>query len=399
MLQQRTARHKLFSSTLASTTEDEATVANAKKYSLKTVDFLLGTNTKVENVIVLGMLTILKHGRYSIEDPTGYLDLDLSETKFHKGLYTENCFVLVEGWYEDRLFHVIAMGHPPIENSEVTRSYFGSINFFGGPQETTVKSDKKLLRLENEDESSMIVFLSDVWLDKPEVMTRLKTLFTGYSSMPPTAFILMGNFMHSVTESGPQRIKVFKDLMKNLADLLQEFRTLLQDSKFILVPGPTDPGFSNIYPRPAIPKVIAEDLISKVPNVVLATNPCRIQLYAQEIAVYREDIVSKMSRNCVYFPENGETSEHFARTILAQGHLAPLPLANCPVHWDYDRSLWLYPVPDLVVVGDKLDHFTSETINGCIVINPGSFSKNDFSFKTYVPKLRLVEDSQVPDEN
>ena len=133
MLQQRTARHKLFSSTLASTTEDEATVANAKKYSLKTVDFLLGTNTKVENVIVLGMLTILKHGRYSIEDPTGYLDLDLSETKFHKGLYTENCFVLVEGWYEDRLFHVIAMGHPPIENSEVTRSYFGSINFFGGP--------------------------------------------------------------------------------------------------------------------------------------------------------------------------------------------------------------------------------------------------------------------------
>merc|ERR1711976_176751 len=64
MLQQRTARHKLFSNMPASTTEDEATQAKAKQYSLKTVDFLLGTNTKVENVIVLGMLTILKHGRY-----------------------------------------------------------------------------------------------------------------------------------------------------------------------------------------------------------------------------------------------------------------------------------------------------------------------------------------------
>ena len=102
----------------------------------------------------------------------------------------------------------------------------------------------------------------------------------------------------------------------------QVFKVIFNFKQLCQYPG------SIVYPRPAIPKVIAEDLISKVPNVVLATNPCRIQLYTQEIAVYREDIVSKMSRNCVYFPENGETSEHFARTILAQGHLAPLPLAR-----------------------------------------------------------------------
>ena len=34
----------------ASTTEDEAAVANAKQYSLKTVDFLLGTNTKIGKI-------------------------------------------------------------------------------------------------------------------------------------------------------------------------------------------------------------------------------------------------------------------------------------------------------------------------------------------------------------
>ena len=103
-------------------------IESEKKYALKSVDFLLGTNTKVENVIVLGMLTMLKHGIYSLEDVTGSLDLDMSEAKFHKGLYTENCFVLVEGWYEDRIFHVVAMGHPPIEASEVSNLEYRIFN-------------------------------------------------------------------------------------------------------------------------------------------------------------------------------------------------------------------------------------------------------------------------------
>ena len=60
----------------------------------------------------------------------------------------------------------------------------------------------------------MLVFLSDVWLDKPEVTIRLKRLFLGYSAMPPAAFIFMGNFMASSTESGPQKIKSYRDLLK-----------------------------------------------------------------------------------------------------------------------------------------------------------------------------------------
>ena len=84
--------------------------------------------------------------------------------------------------------------------------------------------------------------------------------------------------------------------------------------------------------------------------------------------------------------------------VYISGHLTPLPLHNCPVHWDFDQSMWLYPLPDLVVIGDKLDHFTSEKFEGCQVVNPGSFGKNDFTFKTYVPKLKLVEDSQVPED-
>ena len=51
---------------------------------------------------------------------------------------------------------------------------------------------------------------------------------------------------------------------------------------------------------------------------IMATNPCRVQMYTQEIVIFREDIISKMCRNCVYFPEDGDASRHFSRTILSQ---------------------------------------------------------------------------------
>ena len=74
------------------------------------------------------------------EDPSGVVQLDLTETKFHTGLYTENCFALAEGWYDDNVFHVLALGFPPAETSDTTRAYFGNINFFGGPHEHSVCS-------------------------------------------------------------------------------------------------------------------------------------------------------------------------------------------------------------------------------------------------------------------
>ena len=99
-LRQRTSRHKLFTPTAVGGTGSDIssdTSGGSKKYQLKCVDFLLGTTSKLDNVIVLGMLTQIKHGKYSLEDPTGSVDLDMSEAKFHRGLFTENCFVLVEG--------------------------------------------------------------------------------------------------------------------------------------------------------------------------------------------------------------------------------------------------------------------------------------------------------------
>lgn len=99
MLLQRTQRHDLFSpASSVGVNASAADLAGKKKFKLKNVEYLLSTASKLSDIIVLGMLTQIKHGKYSLEDPTGAVILDMSEAKFHTGLYTENCFVLVEGW-------------------------------------------------------------------------------------------------------------------------------------------------------------------------------------------------------------------------------------------------------------------------------------------------------------
>ncbi|KAK7945188.1 hypothetical protein WMY93_000916 [Mugilogobius chulae] len=173
ILQQRTHRHEIFTPPHLWWTRDRTSFRcvhsschgrdqGQDKFQLKTIEALLGSTAKLGEVIVLGMITQLK--------------------EFHNGLYTESCFVLAEGWYEDAVFHVNGVGFPPTESSSATRSYYGDINFFGGPSNISVKASAKLKQLEEENEDAMFVLVSDVWLDSVEVMEKLNVMFSEYAS-------------------------------------------------------------------------------------------------------------------------------------------------------------------------------------------------------------------------
>lgn len=389
ILQQRTHRHELFTPPVIGAHPDES----RSKFQLKTVENLLGSAAKMGEVIVLGMITQLKEGKYFLEDPTGTVQLDLSKAQFHSGLYTESSFVLAEGWYEDKIFHINAFGFPPTEPSNTTRAYYGNINFFGGPSSTSVKASAKLKQLEEENEDAMFVFVSDLWLDQVEVMEKLHVMFSGYSTAPPTCFIFCGNF--SSAPYGKNQMKSLKDSFKNLADVICEYPNIHKSSRFVFVPGPEDPGPGFILPRPPIAEHITEEFRQRVPFSIFTTNPCRIQYCTQEIVVFREDLVNKMCRNCVRFPSSSlDIPSHFVKTILSQGHLTPLPLFVSPVYWAYDYALRLYPLPDVVVIADKYDPF-SITNTECLTINPGSFPRSGFAFKVYYPSSKTAEDSKL----
>ncbi|XP_072347026.1 LOW QUALITY PROTEIN: DNA polymerase epsilon subunit 2 [Scyliorhinus torazame] len=389
IMQQRTHRHELFTPPVTGAHPDE----NRNKFQLNTVEMLLGSTSKIGEVIVLGMITQLKEGKFFLEDPTGTVQLDLSKAQFHSGLYTESCFVLTEGWYEDGIFHVNGFGFPPTESSSVTRAYYGNVNLFGGPSATSVKSSAKLKQLEEENEDAMFVFVSDVWLDQVEVLEKLHMMFSGYSSVPPTCFIFCGNF--SSAPYGNNQIKSLTESLKALADIICEYPNIHKNCRFVFVPGPEDPGPSSILPRPPLADYITEEFSKRVPFSVFTTNPCRIQYCTQEIVIFREDLVNKMCRNCIRFPgSNLDIPNHFVKTIIAQGHLTPLPLFVSPVYWAYDYALSVYPVPDLIVFADKYDPFNIMHTD-CVCINPGSFPRSGFCFKVYYPSNRTVEDSKL----
>lgn len=391
ILNQRALHHDLFmpASVAASTTQ------KGMKFTLKPVEHLLGCSGNLGDVIVLGMLTQIKEGKYFLEDPTGAVELDLSKTVFHTGLFTENCFVLAEGSYEEQIFKVAALGFPPPETASTTRSYFGNTNFFGGPSTICVANSEKLKLLEQDNQDAMFVFLSDVWLDQSKVMSKVRTLLAGYAVMPPTVIVMCGNFLSK--PYGSHTNAVLKKGFEELAEVISAHPSLIENTRFVFIPGPQDPGPGNILPKPAISRLLTEGIRTKVPFTEFTTNPCRIQYCSHEIVIFREDIINRMCRNCIHLPSDIESiPNHFAKTIISQAHLCPLPGHVRPTYWSFDNALRLYPLPDLIVCADKYDSY-SITNTEAKCINPGSFSKSDFSFKVYWPATREVEDCKIGD--
>ena len=64
-----------------------------------------------------------------------------------------------------------------------------------------------------------------------------------------------------------------------------------------------------------------------------------------------------------------------------------MPLSVRPVYWDYDHTLRIFPVPDVLILGDRSESFNMQ-YEGCTCLNPGPFPNSDFSFLVYFPATR-----------
>lgn len=50
--------------------------------------------------------------------------------------------------------------------------------------------------------------------------------------------------------------------------------------------------------------------------------------------------------------------------------------ASQPIFWNYDHALHLYPLPDVLILGDEVDFYKSE-FEGCKVFNPGQREREE----------------------
>jgi DNA polymerase epsilon subunit 2 len=118
-----------------------------------------------------------------------------------------------------------------------------------------------------------------------------------------------------------------------------------------------------------------------------------MRFFTKELVFFRDDLVSKMRRHTLLQPreeeEEGDTSvqrqlsRHAVKTVLDQGHLSPLPLSASPICWQHDHALRLYPFPDALIVGDRVEQYY-ENYEECDAINPGPFAAG-FNFVVYRP--------------
>ncbi|KAF5387712.1 hypothetical protein D9615_000497 [Tricholomella constricta] len=376
--------------------------------TLKSTKQLLGRAG--DRFLLLGMLSHNKEGKLCIEDSDGSVELDFSKLdEPGDGLFTEGCFALVEGEYtEEATLEIIAIGQPPCEPRETSRSIYGHIDFLGKGSTSLLEDSRFSVRIREELPDLHFFFLSDVWLDQPQTLIGIQKMFDNCveNNFIPKLIVLCGNFTRqSISHGNSRDIQSYSENFDALADLIVSYPLITRSTHFVFVPGPLDITVNGTLPRHHLLLSLVSRLQSRIPKVHFATNPCRIKFFDQEIVIFREDTMSRMLRNVVGVKPNvnSENLKRFlVQTILDQAHLSPLTINIQPTLADYDHSLRLYPLPTAVslqitktlmlhfipfmqlVLADKYDRYKI-TYTGCHVFNPGSFIGNSFVFSTYKP--------------
>lgn len=386
-------------------------------------------------------------------------------------------------------FIAFSVGGPPCERRDVTLGVslsgaggntsagggFGWVDFLGVGSEKASgpamrELERNVLREDTAEATNKgrgrMVILGEVTLNDAKTLQALSKILSLYAvesaEQTPMVFVLIGNFAHYAVMSGGSKngSVEYKEYFDALALTLSEYPTMLQTTTFIFVPGNNDPWASSFSAGAAtpIPQANVPDLFTSrvrrafatanadaarstgnttTGEAVWTTNPTRISLFgpAQEIAIFRDDMLSRLRRNALRFRplEKDWTTKHedsttepgsntteeidldaedknrevdsavesaesrapvsrtngksataisldsqaarkLVKTVLDQGYLSPFPLSIRPVLWDYAGALQLYPLPTALILMDVEAPPFAVSYQGCLVMNPGALT-------------------------
>lgn len=349
--------------------------------------------------------------KWIIEDPHQSYPLEFAESytsAWDHQLITDGCFVIAEGEMMGEAgaakfcVHRIELPEAVPRQLSVERDQV-PVQVFGGG--LTDEQLHVLRMAEDENREGVYVVLSEVHLDSVQVLERLADIFQGYEdSTPPAAYIFMGNFYSCPFLPTQEGVKSYREGFERLKLLMRHIPNHVErGTRYIFVPGPSDPG-AQMLPKTPLPNYLTSDIAKEIPGVILATNPCRVRHFSREMVFFRHDVLKLLRRHEVVplrDPNHGGAAspEHvqneMVRILLDQAHLAPLPLQESNIMWDFDHTLRLYPLPDAVFVGGVSQPFEGEH-KGCIFCSVGPFYR-DGCFHAYSPIKEYVEVCGAPD--
>eukprot|EP00871_Galdieria_phlegrea_P000580 jgi/Galph1/1522/GphlegSOOS_G202.1 len=207
----------------------------------------------------------------------------------------------------------------------------------------------------------IILILSDVWLNEESVFYRLQVLLRSLQTdqLYPDAVILMGDFLsyHTCFEYGNDH-HLLQNGFRRLALLFGDYLKI-EKTQLIVIPGPNDMGCAEILPRSPIPSFFLSSLQNFTKWLHTTSNPVRMIVEQHHMVIFRDDIQQKMASSSIFPLPNEATKmrEMLVKTLLDQAHLCPLAMDKQPVLWHHEHSLWLFPSPKYLVLGDGLEAF------------------------------------------
>lgn len=386
LIHQRLLRNESFQAPSFSTTFATPRLLNAasnaatiqQSYKITPVANLLGRSGTSH--LLLGLLVHTAAGDLALTDLTSSVVLDMTVARpvpEDGAWFCPGMIVLVEGLYEEDgsnssnlggsggvggqikgRFIADTIAGPPAERREITLGTthdlkadkthvagagFGWIDFLGVGSEKAIgsrmrKIQKRLLTHQDTDEEeepkrTKIIVIGECNLDSPRTLEAIRAILSSYVSTTdmadwPLTITFMGNFVSAATMAGSTKgggSVEYKAQFDNLASVLAEFPTLLDNSTFVFVPGDNDPwassfsaGAATLLPKQGIPDLFTSRIrrIISAANpearrkegetageVVWASNPARISLFGpvEEIVLFRDDITSRLRRNAVMF--------------------------------------------------------------------------------------------------
>jgi DNA polymerase epsilon subunit 2 len=178
-----------------------------------------------------------------------------------------------------------------------------------------------------------------VHLDRPEVLERLRAVLEGFSAVGsvPAMFILMGDFCSRPFGQHTDDRAAFQGHFDALADLLASFPEVATRTQFVLVPGPGDPGATKTLPTSPLPASFCGRLLDaeRLPHVTLATNPCRIRFFTQEIVVFRHELTTRLRRRAVVppVPVTTDAKDHVSDAAVHAGALSSMVVMVMAREW------------------------------------------------------------------
>lgn len=111
-------------------------------------------------------------------------------------------------------------------------------------------------------------------------------------------------------------ILLTKENFDALAELVASYPQITNSTYFVLVPGPLDLTSNATLPRRPILSSFTSQLRAKIPKLHLASNPCRLKFFDQEVVIFREDTMARMLRNTVDVKPN-VTGENLRRYVCS----------------------------------------------------------------------------------